>query len=109
MPQLTIHLAAPCRKCPKKVSAATFTSDGEHAIFADKFGDVYVAATAAPEQVIMTSGLDVMPASTALVSSLRFALINPECSAMHISAIRGSSIAHGSHKCFWIGVKVGER
>ena len=41
-----------CRKCPKKVSAATFSCDGEHAIFADKFGDVYVAATATPEQVI---------------------------------------------------------
>lgn len=40
-----------CRQCPKKVSAATFSADGEHAIFSDKFGDVYVAATASPEQV----------------------------------------------------------
>lgn len=40
-----------CRKCPKKVSAATFTCSGGHAVFADKFGDVYVAATAVPEQV----------------------------------------------------------
>ena len=40
-----------CRKCPKKVSAATFTQDGKHALFADKFGDVYVATTAFPEQV----------------------------------------------------------
>ena len=35
------------------MSAATFSGDGEHAIFADKFGDVYVAATAAPEQVTL--------------------------------------------------------
>ena len=49
-----------CRKCPKKVSAATFSCNGEHAIFADKFGDVYVAATAAPEQV-MFPGYDCLP------------------------------------------------
>jgi len=46
-----------CRKCPKKVSAATFSCDGEHAIFADKFGDVYVAATATPEQVTSSTSL----------------------------------------------------
>ncbi len=45
------------RKCPKKVSAATFTHDGEHALFADKFGDVYVAATAFPEQVLCPASL----------------------------------------------------
>ncbi|BDA46966.1 probable tRNA (guanine-N(7)-)-methyltransferase non-catalytic subunit at N-terminal half [Coccomyxa sp. Obi] len=31
---------------PKKISAAIFTADGSYAIFADKFGDVHVAATA---------------------------------------------------------------
>ncbi|EIE21905.1 YVTN repeat-like/Quino protein amine dehydrogenase [Coccomyxa subellipsoidea C-169] len=32
---------------PKKVSAAAFSADGSFAFFADKFGDVHVAATAA--------------------------------------------------------------
>ncbi len=34
------------RSVPKKISAATLTADGSYAIFADKFGDVHVAATA---------------------------------------------------------------
>ena len=37
-----------CRQVPKRISAAAFSADGEHAIFADKFGDVHVARTAAP-------------------------------------------------------------
>ena len=32
---------------PKKISAASFSADGSYAFFADKFGDVHVAATAA--------------------------------------------------------------
>ena len=51
--QYKTELKVSRRKSPKKVSAATFTCSGEHAIFADKFGDVYVAATAAPEQVTL--------------------------------------------------------
>ena len=36
------------RIAPKKISAATFTSDGKHIIMADKFGDVYVAVIPDP-------------------------------------------------------------
>ena len=32
------------RTVPKKVCAGAFSGDGAHAIFADKFGDVHVAA-----------------------------------------------------------------
>ena len=35
------------RPVPKKISAAAFSADGSFAFFADKFGDVHVAATAA--------------------------------------------------------------
>ena len=79
---MTVLLAAICRKCPKKVSAATFSHDGEHAIFADKFGDVYVAVTAAPEQVMATSSLDAVLASTAHESSLKSLPLLSECSAI---------------------------
>ena len=33
------------RQVPKRICAAAFSADGEHAIFADKFGDVHVATT----------------------------------------------------------------
>lgn len=33
-----------CRIAPKKISAAGFTTDGQHVMMADKFGDVYIAA-----------------------------------------------------------------
>jgi tRNA (guanine-N(7)-)-methyltransferase subunit TRM82 len=34
------------RSVPKKISAAAFSADGRFAMFADKFGDVHIAATA---------------------------------------------------------------
>ena len=48
------HPAAPAVRCvrrallPKKLCAACFSDDGEHALFANKFGDVHALATTAP-------------------------------------------------------------
>ena len=48
------HPAAPAVRCvrrallPKKLCAACFSDDGEHALFANKFGDVHALATTTP-------------------------------------------------------------
>ena len=48
------HPAAPAVRCvrrarlPKKLCAACFADDGEHALFANKFGDVHALATTTP-------------------------------------------------------------
>jgi hypothetical protein len=39
-----------CRRMHKKLSAVSFTQDSKHALFADKFGDVGVAACGDPPQ-----------------------------------------------------------
>jgi hypothetical protein len=49
LPQLPILVLLLCRVAPKKVSAAAFSSDGAHAFFADKFGDVLVVQTKGDE------------------------------------------------------------
>ena len=38
-----------CREAPKKISAVAFSGDGRAALFADKFGDVLVAAAPDPD------------------------------------------------------------
>ena len=91
-----------CRKCPKKVSAATFTCSGEHAIFADKFGDVYVAATSAPEQVTSPEYKRSGPASHSRASTEMMtdaSALNTVRQPSHILRENQSAVAEVSSTC----------